>query len=400
MKLPTRASRSPCDLTYCTNIHPGETWPEVLGTLETSLLEVRRRVAPEAAFGIGLRLSQVAASTLARPQALDAFCAWLRAQNLYVRTINGFPYGPFHDVSVKDGVYRPDWSETPRVEYTRTLAAILSRCVPEDMRGSISTVPGGYRSRMTPDRTDAVARNLAEIALDLAQIESACGRHLALALEPEPDCLFETTAEAIAFFEAYVFRGPGLSVAARTFGHRAESILRRHLGLCLDLCHAAVEFEDPSETLRGPISAGIQIAKVQLSSGLWVRQMTAEALEALARFEDDVYLHQVVIRTPRERRTYPDLGPALREAASRRFETDEEWRIHFHVPIFHDDLGPMSTTQGFLREIIASVRDRSECDTFEIETYTWDVLPPGLREGDVAEAIAREYAYALKQWNS
>ena len=46
-------------LTYCTNIHAGGDWPEVRDALARTSL-VRRQVAPDRPFGVGLRLSAVA----------------------------------------------------------------------------------------------------------------------------------------------------------------------------------------------------------------------------------------------------------------------------------------------------------------------------------------------------
>src|SRR4051812_44733868 len=98
-------------LGYCTNIHPGETWDEVFANVSTHVLVVKGRVCPDRPFGVGLRLSAVAARELAAPGVLAAFRDFLRTHGLYVFTINGFPYGAFHGTVVKENVYRPDWLE-------------------------------------------------------------------------------------------------------------------------------------------------------------------------------------------------------------------------------------------------------------------------------------------------
>ena len=97
-------------LTYCTNIHPGESWDQVFENVRTHVLAVKARVAPEQRFGVGLRLSARAARTLAERPRLTEFRDFLAAHQLYVFTINGFPYGPFHAEPVKAAVYRPDWT--------------------------------------------------------------------------------------------------------------------------------------------------------------------------------------------------------------------------------------------------------------------------------------------------
>src|SRR5438132_878800 len=98
-------------LTYCTNIHPGESWSEVRANLERHVVRVKERIAPRERFGIGLRLSAQAARELASPPLMMAFRRWLDAHDLYVFTINAFPYGAFHGTRVKEDVYRPDWLE-------------------------------------------------------------------------------------------------------------------------------------------------------------------------------------------------------------------------------------------------------------------------------------------------
>ena len=80
-------------LAYCTNVHRGGDWPETFASLEKFTLAVRRRVAPDRAYAIGLRLSDTASRQLAEPATLRAFQHWLARHDCYVFTINGFPYG-------------------------------------------------------------------------------------------------------------------------------------------------------------------------------------------------------------------------------------------------------------------------------------------------------------------
>src|SRR5262245_30949780 len=194
-------------LTYCTNIHRGETWADTRAALERHLPEVKRQVSPAAAMGVGLRLSNVASETLAADGGeLDQFKAFLAAHGLYVFTINGFPYGPFHAEPVKAAVYRPDWRERERGRYTSDLAALLVELLPEGQSGSISTVPGGFKADLAaPDQVaraaEVIAQQLVEQALELHRLRERTGRSVTLALEPEPCCLLETTSETLDFFE-------------------------------------------------------------------------------------------------------------------------------------------------------------------------------------------------------
>jgi sugar phosphate isomerase/epimerase len=378
-------------LTYCTNIHAGETWPEVRRNLATHVRAVKARIAPDRPFGVGLRLSGAAASALAAPEELATFRAFLDESGLYVFTINGFPYGPFHGTPVKEDVYRPDWLEDERLAYTDRLARILAALVPSGCEGSISTVPGAFKARIHGDHdAAAIAARIAAHVATLRELQEREGVALALALEPEPCCQLETIAETIAFFDDHLFRQrvPGLGPAA------SAAALRRHVGVCLDACHMAVEYEEPAAALAALGARGIRVVKIQVSAGLAASLGSATDREALRAFADDVYLHQVVERAPDGLRRWTDLPAALADAARRPAAT-REWRIHFHVPLFREALGRFRSTQGWVRELLVLVRRDAPTAHLEVETYTWDVLPEEFRKEPIADAVARELAWVI-----
>jgi len=380
-------------LTYCTNIHPGETWPEVRANVATHVRAVKARVAPDRPFGVGLRLSGAAAATLAAPAELAAFRAFLDENGLYVFTLNGFPYGPFHGTPVKEEVYRPDWLEDARLAYTDELARILAALLPADCEGSISTVPGAFKARVASDAdAAAIAARLAAHVATLHDLHQRQGVSIALALEPEPCCQLETIDETVAFFERHLFRQrvPGLTPAA------SAAALRRHVGVCLDACHMAVEYETPEAALAALASRGIRVVKIQVSAGLAATIGSAADRDGLRAFADDVYLHQVVERTPRGLTRWTDLPGAL-DDLGRDPSGPREWRIHFHVPLFREALGRFRSTQGWVRELLALVRRDAPTTHLEVETYTWDVLPEEFRREPIADAVARELAWVIAE---
>lgn len=392
-----RLPRGP-HLTYCTNIHPGEHWSEVRAALRTHTLGVKARLAPDRPFAVGLRLSAKAAREL-EEEGIEAFADWLGAHDLYVNTLNGFPYGTFHGSAVKESVYLPDWSEPERLEYTLCLARILAKLLPTGQLGSISTVPGCFRPLATPERRQSIARGLVDAAEGLWLIAEHEGAEVVLALEPEPDCLLETSAEAVAFLENWVYRGPARSrFEARTglHGLAAEAALRRHMGVCLDLCHAAVAYDEPDGCVGSLRQAGVRAPKVQISAGLQIPQMSAEAHQALQAFADPVYLHQVRARGNEGVRRYVDLAPAL--AAWRERPLAEEWRVHFHVPLFRQSMGVFRTTAPFVQRTLETLAPADDIACLEVETYTWDVLPPEYRDESIVDAIARELSWVEQEW--
>ena len=388
-------------LTYCSNIHPGESWADVRSNFDRYVVAVRDRLMPEGGFGIGLRLSARAAAELSVPAVLTEFREFLRRERMYVFTINGFPYGTFHGARVKEDVYLPDWRDPERLRYTNALADLLAELLPEPaagelaIEGSVSTVPGAFKPALegAGDVARMVEHLLRHVA-HLVALRARTGKLVALALEPEPHCFLETIAETVAFFERDLHGPAAISRTMALSGldrDAAERALHDHLGVCLDLCHAAVEFEDAADCIRRLDEAGIRIHKMQISAGLRLPSLDAGSLAALRRFDDPVYLHQVVQRRSGSLLRFADLPAAL--ASLDGATADREWRVHFHVPIFLAELAPFASTQSFVRDVLAIHRASPVSSHLEVETYTWDVLPEPFRSGSVDQAVARELAW-------
>ncbi|MGH8503360.1 MAG: metabolite traffic protein EboE [Gammaproteobacteria bacterium] len=389
-------------LTYCTNIHPGENWAAVFAGLERHVPALKTRLSPDGRFGIGLRLSDVAARELLQADALARFKTWLAERDLYVFTLNGFPYGGFHRQVVKDQVYAPDWRDPARVDYTLRLARILAVLLPQDMDGGISTVPISYKPWFGGEAERAAAFeyasvNLARVTAELMVIHKAAGKRLHVDLEPEPDCLLENSQESVNFFRHWLLPVGGAWLASRLGVSRAaaEARLLEHIGVCYDTCHFALQYEQPAAAFTQLTGAGIRIGKVQLSAALKAPIPAAAderraIIERLRPFAEPTYLHQIVERREDERlHHYPDLSMDLLPHPAAR-----EWRIHFHVPIFSGDYHGVYSTQEDILAALAALRATHVCSHLEIETYTWEVLPPALKL-DLSASIQREYEWVL-----
>jgi sugar phosphate isomerase/epimerase len=383
-------------LTYCTNIHAGEPLDEVMSSLARHLPGIRAGVGGAGPLGVGLRLGHAAAKALRDANALAALKRFLAEGNYYVFTINGFPYGAFHGRTVKEDVYKPDWSDPHRLAYTDHLADILSELLPKGQHGSVSTVPCTFKP-WAEGRLAAITENLVRHVAHLVEIFRKSGKTIALALEPEPCCYLETIEETVVFFNEHLFSRASLARLAALTGvpaAEAESTMRRHIGVCYDVCHAAVEFEDPKASVERLRANGILIAKLQLSSALKVTAFDRESATHLAAFAEPVYLHQVVQKADGALRRFVDLPQALAESAR---AAGSEWRVHFHVPVFLEQMEHFGTTQSFLAEILALHRARPISRHLEVETYTWDVLPASYRNVELSSAIARELNWVKAQ---
>ena len=387
------------NLTYCTNIHAGESWSDIRASLDAHVPAIKAAVAPDRPLGIGLRLSGEAAAVARQSEEVAVFREQLAALGSYVFTINAFPFGPFHGVRVKEHVYLPDWRSPERVEFTADSAAVLADILPDGVDGSISTVPGAFKANGKKDgAVAAIAAGMIKAVADLVLMERRTGKRIALALEPEPCCFLETVDESLAFFESVLFKPESLDLLGASIGDNrngAETMLRRHLGICYDICHGSVEYEDPVAALDRLLAAGISVPKVQLSAAMRVPVMTNELIDAVMRYDDGVYLHQTIVRNPSGLTRYVDLPDAV--AAFKEGRAHGEWRIHCHVPLFLSDLGAIGSTRADLVSTLAALRQKSRSSHLEVETYTWDVLPDNLRTGPKAADIAREISFCMKE---
>ncbi len=379
-------------LAYCTNVHRGESWAQTFEMLERHTLVVRQRIAAGQPYAIGLRLGQRAAAELAQPATLAAFRQWLDKHDCYVFTINGFPYGSFHGTRVKEQVYAPDWSTDERLVYTKQLFDLIAAIVPEGVSGSVSTVPGSFKAWTAndSDRRANIFTNMTAIGRYVAELSDRTGRDLHLGLEPEPCCYFETTPETIEFFEGW--RATDAAV-------ESEGLLRR-VGVNYDCCHLGVEFESAANSLDLLTAAGIRLSKIHLSSALRVKP-DAAGRAAVAAFVEPTYLHQVVVgnaTTGEVRKRYVDLPDAL--ADSDAADPDDEWRVHFHLPLHASPGAPFSDTRDNLLDTLDWMKAHPDaCQHAEMETYTWEVLPSALRIG-IEDQLVREYEWTLESLKS
>lgn len=374
-------------LSYCTNIHPAETWSETFAALcgpTTSVARKLRRSQGDP-FPVGLRLSALAASELLEDRSrIRSLRSWMEEENMLAYTINGFPYGKFHGGRVKENVFAPDWSTPERVAYTHQLFQILTELLPEGSEGSASTVPGSFSEfvRAEPERKSAILSALRKFALDLDQLADATRIDFHLGLEPEPLGLIDNTDNTLDFFSE-------LSESASS--DERGAILRR-LGICYDTCHFAIAGDQAAIALGKFAAADIRLSKVHFSNALTADPRSPGALDHVAAFAEPVYLHQVVadMGEPPPLR-FTDLPDALDhpEAAAAR-----QWRIHFHIPLYASPEAPLGSTSAHLLETAHWLgKHPGHCRHFEIETYTYNVLPEHLRPGSVEELIISEFQW-------
>jgi hypothetical protein len=394
-------------LSYCSNIHAGESWDATFRNLKIYIPEVKKRLAHEGAFGIGLRLSHEASVVLEWPDRLQEFRDWLKQTDSYVFTLNCFPYGGFHRTKVKEQVHAPDWTTEARLAYTLRCFRILAQLLPEGVEGGISTSPLTYRHWFATDLEkkeafEKATTHLIAVVVELVRLQQETGKFLHLDIEPEPDGLLENSEELIQYFKKWLL-SVGKSSLAKQLGttqKEAGKLIKDHLKVCYDVCHFAIGYEKPKEAFKKLKQAGIGIGKIQLSAALklLIPESPFERFsigKRLGEFADTTYLHQVVARTNEGGlKSYPDLPQALAQLGSTQ---DLEWRVHFHVPIFLANYGTFQATQEDIVEVLKSVNTNpSITKHLEVETYTWEVLPQDTHL-TLGDAISRELAWVKEQ---
>lgn len=388
-------------LTYSTLVHAGDTWDDIWASLRKFVPQVKKNVSPKEKFGVSLRISGATSETLVNaPEKRADLRHFLADNDMYLYTVNAFPHGPFKNRIVKEQVYEPDWSSETRLRYTMNVATILADVAPDFVNPSIQTPPLGFKPNVTSEAViEAYAENIRKLATHVNNIRRYDGRTVTLAIEPEPACFLETTEETIDFFKRYLRSEKSLVNLAGKTGATldgARDIMARHVGIVYDICHQAVEYEDITQSLRALKDNEIGVWKLQEAAAMMIPVVTREMVEAVRKYARTIYLTQTHQRTSDGGITrFLNLEDAI--AAWEKKPVECEWRIHFHVPVFLEDLGPFKSTRYAITEALAFQKQHRLSDQLEIETYTWDVLPDELKTGEIVEYVTKEIEWVKSQ---
>jgi len=398
-------------LAYCMNLHPADTLDGVLAAMARITLPLRDRIAPRSAsglpFGVGVYLPAALALELADDaRARRRLADFFRRERLDPFTYNAFPSGGFQRPGLKAGVFAPTWKEPERRAFTEAVARVACALPATAGEGhvSISTHTGAFGAWIEGEADlDACADGMLACARTLAALEAETGRRVVLSLEPEPRASAGDTAELARFLER---------LRARAAAAGEESAVARHLGTCLDTCHAAVELEPADEALARATAAGAPLGKLQFSSALRLPRPDDDELgrERLLALHEPVYLHQVTGRRGDERPRATDLDELARRYAAGEpaWRGCDEWRCHFHVPVDlggpldAERMGGLATTRADADRVLAlALADPARWGPVdelhvEIETYTWAILPGPVRgAGATIDGLEHEYRHVL-----
>ncbi len=379
-------------VSYCQNVHPVASRDDIFENLELRAASIQKQLAADgdgSRLGVGLWFPADIASRFHHSTQINKLRETIDSNQLFVTTFNGFPLGNFHQEVVKKDVYQPTWADPKRVEYTLDLVRILEAILPPEQEGTISTLPLGWPDESRDDNEffEACNQNLHALASQLDSIRERTGKQISICIEPEPGCVLGTALQTVEFFEKWIFESEG------------PNWKHEFLKVCHDVCHSAVMMESQTEVIHEYNSAGIEIGKVQVSSAPKAvfedrnEEEQHQLLTQIKSFAEPRYMHQTMISNGEDRTFFDDLPAAIDHCES---EIPIEARIHFHVPIFLESLGPLSTTGDEISETVAAVRESSNCRQFEIETYAWDVLPNRDQYLSLESGIAEEVQWFRK----
>jgi hypothetical protein len=387
-------------LTYSTLVHPADDWEQLWKSVNTYLPQVKARMAPNQKFGVCLRTSAPSAAALSADPSKRADLKQFFADNdLYLYTANAFVYGVFKKQIIKEDVYEPDWRTEDRVEYTMQVASLLAHLAPDGIEPSIQSAPLGFKPRVTgEDVVEAYTTNVIRVVAHLVKLHKETGKVVTLGLEPEPRCFLETTDETVEYFTKTLFSGATATRLAKMTGLNeadAATAMRKHMGVVFDIGHQAVGFEHIPTSLQKLVDNDVQIVKLQEAASMYMPGVTQKTVDALQAFAKTIYLSQTCQKKDGKTTWFMNLEDAFEDWYKNPGPRD--WRTHFHVPVFLNDLGAFGTTRYALEEALAFHKKTPLSAHLEIETYTWDVLPDHLKTGDIVEYVCREMDWVKGQ---
>jgi hypothetical protein len=388
-------------LTYSTLVHQTDNWEQLWKSVNTYLPAVKARVAPNQKFGVCLRTSAPSAEMLSTdPSKVADLKKFFADNDLYLYTANAFVYGVFKKQVIKEDVYEPDWATAERREYTKKVASLLAELAPEGVNPSIQSAPLGFKPKVTGDDVvESYTTNVIDVVAHLVELKKKTGKTVTLGLEPEPRCYLETTDETITYFRNHLFSGATAGRLAKKTGLNeadAAQAMRDYTGVVFDIGHQSVGYEDIPASLHKLVDSGVQIVKLQEAASMYIPDVQQTTVDALQTFAKTIYLSQTCQKKDGKMTWFLNLEDAFEDWYKN--PGPREWRTHFHVPVFLNDLGGAFGTTRFALEQALAVHKKTPLSAhLEIETYTWDVLPEHLKTGDIVEYVTRELDWVKGQ---
>ena len=385
-------------LAYEMNVHPSESLAEFRDALRRFTVPVRDRLREQNAgseFAISPRFGEGLLHDLRNKRARSELATELRELQFVPISVNAFPLENFHADTVKSRAYSPPWTRKARVKRTNEAIDLLHELLPEETRGSVSTLGGTYRPWRDGRATHhKIAGNYLETVAHAIQLYLKTGRKIVLAAEPEPDTTFETAADVVQMVDEHLLPQLRECIARPLMitPARAEELFREFFTVNLDVCHQSVLFRDPVDEWQLLDRHGIRVGKLHITSAIVLRRpgRSPAAVAELRDYDEPRYLHQFAAR---HKSGTLVRGSDLGELPTEGLRDLEEVRVHFHVPVSRAKIGKLTTTRDDTERAIHHALRQSDPPDLVIETYTWPLLA---KTGDkaIVDGICREFRWA------
>ncbi|MEW6983609.1 metabolite traffic protein EboE [Colwelliaceae bacterium 6471] len=373
----------PHEIVYCSNVHPYSTLDGLREQLIKHVLPIKQKRNLNS-MALGLWLNQALVNEiLANPEKMLTLTKLFEQEKLIILTLNAFPQETFHAEQVKANVYLPDWSDNARFNYTKQLVKII--CQYSSLFNnevSISTVPLGYKRGWCADKHAIACNHLSSLSKLLAEVKKSAAKHVTVCLEMEPDCVLESSQEMVAFFQN------DLMIAK-------YPEIRRHLGVCFDICHQAVMHENINDSLTLFEKSGITIGKIQVSNALQFNNSDRHVvLTELEPYMHSPYLHQIKTQLHNRILSTDDLSPLTLT----RLTEQGVSRVHFHVPINRQKLtDTITTTQKSILATLDYLELAKIKPNLEVETYTWALIDGDADSEQLNQHLVSELTWLTEQ---
>ncbi len=367
-------------LCYCLNIFRPFKSPAELDILFKKIKALKKELSqPDSeSFAIGIWVNKNFLAFLEEQKNLNTLKEKMEQEKIYTYSFNVFPFEQFHDASIKEKVYFPDWMENARVDFTCRAARLLSRLIPDEVQGSLSTVPGTYTDKISKHNLSVIQKNFLKTGQFLASLFQDTGKKILLAVEPEPDCLWSSARDFTDFYSTHLAEFP----------NKAE-----YIGICYDTAHHELAEDGPGKQFDYCIINNVNIAKIQFSSALGSPENSSK--DELAKFADEVYLHQTkIFKNNKIIAKFADLPHALAKA-----DRNLHWKIHYHIPLYVNKMPHgLIAEKHELETVLKKCKEKPEiCSNLEIETYTYDILPNNVKISPIEKSMAEEYSFIINK---
>lgn len=401
-------------LSYCTNIHKGESWNEVFTNIKKYTVNVKKLITRKKWFSIGLCLSNKSVKSLTKKNILKKFQKWLLKKYIYIQTINSFCFTNFHEKNIKQKIYNPNWGTYERYIFTKQIINIIKHTLLITTTGTISTVPLFYKYTIKTKKEKYILLqksiiNLMNILIHLKKIN----KNISICMEPEPDCYLEKTSDVITFYNKrlYIHGNEYLQKNYKITKKINKQLIKKYIKVCYDICHFSLFKEKIQQTLSKFKKEKIDIGKIQLSSGLKTNEpknyfLKNNFFKKLNKITKKTpFLHQAYSTIINKNNTisshYKDLFEIkkrpLLEKKPIKMINKKIWKVHYHIPLYKSKHQNFKTTQkeiSNLFRILLNSKKYKIPTSIEIETYTWDNFKKS-QKINLLTSIVNEYKYTL-----